>query len=223
MVSIVVDRKEIEVVEGTSLLAACLDNGIAVPHLCYLEGCDRQPASCRLCWVEIEGVRNPVAACTVPVRAAMVVRTDAPAVRRLQKTALRLLLSVHAVDCKNCPANRRCALQDLARLLGIGLRPGAWPRRLKEPPVDTRHPCLDYYPNRCVLCGRCVAVCRQAHDRPELTFVKRGIGTVVGFFDRNDVSRRDCAACRRCIDACPVAALIFKEGADELAGVIIGD
>ena len=212
MVSIQVDQKKIEVQEGTSVLKACLDNGITIPNLCYLKELDPAPASCRLCFVEIDGVDHPVASCSVPVQEAMVVRTDTPAVRRLQRTALKLLLSVHDVDCRNCPANRKCTLQHLARFLKVGLKSKGLRHRLKEPPIDDRHPCLDYFPNRCVLCGRCVAVCRRASDRPELTFAKRGFDTVVSFFSRTDSARHDCATCRACIDTCPVAALALKDG-----------
>ena len=216
MVSILVDQKKIEVQEGTPLLKACLDNGITIPNLCYLKEVDPAPASCRLCFVEIDGVDRPVAACSVPVQAAMVVRTDTPAVRRLQRTALKLLLSVHDVDCRNCPANRKCTLQHLARFLKVGLKSKGLRHRLKEPPIDDRHPCLDYFPNRCVLCGRCVAVCRRASDRPELTFAKRGFDTVVSFFGRTDSARHDCATCRACINTCPVAALALKDGLKSL-------
>ncbi|MBW1802089.1 MAG: (2Fe-2S)-binding protein, partial [Deltaproteobacteria bacterium] len=98
-VTIRVDDRTIESREGVPLLQACLDNDIYIPNLCYLEGMDHPPASCRLCFVEIGDEEKPVLSCTVKVSEGMVVRTDTPRVRRLQRSALQLLLSVHHVDC----------------------------------------------------------------------------------------------------------------------------
>jgi len=106
MPKFLVDNKEIEAKQGTTLLKACLDNQIYIPNLCYLESIDPPSVSCRMCFVEIEGERQPVPSCTVLIKDDMVVKTDTPAVRQLQRTALRLLLSVHHVDCKNCQANK---------------------------------------------------------------------------------------------------------------------
>lgn len=210
MVTIVVNERRIEAAEGTSLLKACLDNGYYIPNLCHVEGGGSAAASCRLCFVAVEGEDQPVASCCVAVRDGMRIRTDTPVVRHLQTSAFKLLLSVHDVDCKNCPANRRCALQDIARHLKVGLTPKPFSRRLKEPAVDTSHPCIDYYPNRCVLCGRCIEACRRASDRPELTFIKRGFDTVIGFFGHTDGGYQDCSRCRSCVDSCPVSALALK-------------
>ena len=98
-VQLLVDNKKIEAQEGTTLLQACLDNDIYIPNLCYLPGMETPPASCRMCFVEIEGEHKPVTSCTVHVKEGMTVKTDTPDVRRLQRTALKLLLSVHHVDC----------------------------------------------------------------------------------------------------------------------------
>jgi NADH dehydrogenase/NADH:ubiquinone oxidoreductase subunit G len=210
MIRITVDDKTIEVQAGANILAACLVNGIYIPHLCYLENMKPVSASCRLCFVEVEGRSGPVPACTVTVEGPLAVKTDTPAVRRLQRAGLQLLLSVHRVECKRCPAHRRCELQRIAKFLKVGLRSGKLEQRLKEPEIDSSHPCLDYYPNRCVLCGRCVHVCRLQHRDVVLTFVKRGFDTVVGSYGLSTRSTQSCRDCRACVEVCPVAAVLPK-------------
>jgi len=208
MVKIVVDDKEIEVEEGTVLLAACLAQSIYIPNLCYLESMEHPDASCRLCFVEIEG--RAVPSCTIKITRPIVVKTDTPAVRTLQKSALRLLLSVHDVDCAHCPANKKCALQNMAKFLGMGLKPKGLEQLLKEPRVVEDHPFISYYPNRCVLCGRCVRLCKTAQGRPQMTFAKRGFDTVISFYGVDKESMPACEDCRTCVDVCPVGALALK-------------
>jgi NADH dehydrogenase/NADH:ubiquinone oxidoreductase subunit G len=203
-----VDDKEIEVQEGTVLLKACLDQGIYIPNLCYLEGMEAPEASCRLCFVEIDG--KPVPSCTIKVSGPLVVRTDTPAVRSLQRSALRLLLSVHEVDCGHCPANRHCTLQDMAKFLGQGLKPKGLEVLLKEPPVVEDHPLINYYPNRCVLCGRCVHTCRTQEGLAQMAFAKRGFDSVISFFGVNREAPTLCRDCGKCVEICPVGALVLK-------------
>ena len=210
MTKIFVDDKEIEVKEGIALLQACLDNGIHVPNLCYLEGMEDISASCRMCFVEIEGEDRPIASCTVKVTGGMVVRTDTPSVRRLQRSALKLLLSVHHVDCAPCPANKRCEVQRLAKFLKVGLKPRQLERRLKEADIDEEHPLLAYYPNRCILCGKCVYVCERQQSQPFLTFAKRGLDMVISFFGAEDILSLPCESCMACVEICPVGALTLK-------------
>ncbi len=211
-VAIVVDGRTLQVAENRSVLQACLENGIFIPNLCHIEGMEHPPASCRLCFVEASGRGKPVTACTLPVSEGLQIRTDTPDVRRLQRTALRFLLSVHDVDCKNCPANKNCELQRLARFLKVGLKPKQWENVLKPVTVEDGHPCLFYHPNRCVLCGRCVYICRRERERPLLSFAGRGFSTVVSFYGYQNEDA-DCRSCRACVDVCPVAALTLKSDA----------
>lgn len=208
MIKLVVDDKEIEVPEGTVLLEACLDQGIYIPNLCYLKDQEDPDASCRLCFVEIEGKVIP--SCTIKVTGPLVVKTDTPAVRNLQKSALRFLLSVHEVDCAHCPANKKCTLQDMAKFLGLGLKPKGLEKLLKEPAIVEEHPFINYYPNRCVLCGRCVRLCRTPEGRAQMTFAKRGFDTVISFYGVNAETMPICEDCGKCTEVCPVGAITLK-------------
>jgi NADH dehydrogenase/NADH:ubiquinone oxidoreductase subunit G len=206
-----VDGKEIETKQGTTLLQACLDKDIYIPNLCFLESMEDPSASCRMCFVEIEGEKQPMTSCTVKVKDDMVVKTDTPAVRQLQRTALRLLLSVHHVDCKHCPANKKCELQRIAKFLKVGLKPKGLERYLKETEIDRNHPFLNHYPNRCVLCGKCVHICRREHGQSALTFAKRGFDTVISAYGQGEASSLNCEKCDVCVKICPVGALTLKD------------
>jgi len=205
-----VDNRLIEGDSGKNLLEVCLENGIYIPNLCYMEGIERPIASCRLCYVEIKGERMPVTACTQMVSGGMEVRTDSPSVRRLQRSALEMLLSVHNVNCGHCPANKKCELQRLARVLKVSLKSGPFEKHLKGIEVDDAHPFLNYYPDRCVLCGKCEYVCRERNQRPLLSFIKRGLDTTIMIYREEDNPDARCARCFACVDICPVGALIAK-------------
>ena len=210
VITLTVDDKEIRAKEGANLLQTCLENDIYIPNLCYIEGMTEPPASCRLCFVEVEGEKSPVTSCTVQIHTGMVVQTDTPAVRRLQRSALQLLLSAHQVDCGPCPANKKCELQRMARFLKVGLKPKALESLTKNSGPDEDHPCLLLYPDRCVRCGKCVYVCRTRHGRPHLTFAKRGLETIISFYGETDVTQNPCETCLSCVEVCPVAAITLK-------------
>jgi predicted molibdopterin-dependent oxidoreductase YjgC len=209
-VELSIDGRKIEAAQDAVLLQVCLQNDIYVPNLCHLDIREEPPASCRLCFVEIEGRSEPVTACTQRITTPLTVRTDTPRVRHLQRSALKLLLSVHQVACRSCPANRRCELQRMARILKTGLHAKPLANLVGELRPDTSHPFLDYHPYRCVLCGRCVAVCRHRNGSAALAFARRGFDTVISSYGAEAPAPLGCPACQACVDVCPVAALTPK-------------
>jgi bidirectional [NiFe] hydrogenase diaphorase subunit len=208
-ITLTIDERSIETVESRNLLQTCLENGIMVPNLCFVADMTDPPASCRLCFVEVADLPQPVPACKVAVRAGMVVRTATDAVRRLQRSALRLLLSAHRADCRNCPANKQCPLQDMARFLGVRLRPRRFEQLQRDVPDPMEHPLFTFIASRCVLCGRCVHACRS-HGNGVLTYIRRGFDTLIGALPVDDVAILHCGGCLACEAACPVAALFRK-------------
>jgi predicted molibdopterin-dependent oxidoreductase YjgC len=99
----------------------------------------------------------------------------------------------------------------MAKFLKVGLKSKQLEIHLKDLEVNQDHPCLDYYPNRCVLCGRCVSVCKDKHDRPFLTFAKRGLDTVISLYGEDDPSNMPCGECLACVEVCPVSALMQRK------------
>jgi bidirectional [NiFe] hydrogenase diaphorase subunit len=209
MVKILVDNQVVEAEDGSNLLQTCLKNDIYIPNLCYLNDSQDPFAACRLCFVEID--EKLVTACTQKVTEGLQVQTNTSKVRELQKTGFRFLLSVHEIKCKTCPANKRCELQRIAKFLKVGLKPKGLNIRLKDPGLDSGHPYLLVDQNRCVLCGKCVQVCREKHGHSYLTFAKRGFDTMITAYTEPDEIPLNFSGCRECIDICPVVAISLKE------------
>jgi predicted molibdopterin-dependent oxidoreductase YjgC len=98
----------------------------------------------------------------------------------------------------------------MAKFLGMGLKPKGLEQSLKEPRMVEDHPVINYYPNRCVLCGRCIRVCRTKESRPRMNFAKRGFDTVISFYGIREAMESACDECQACVDICPVGAITLK-------------
>lgn len=209
MVTLVVDDRQVTAAEGTRILWAALDSGIYIPSLCAIKEAFPAIAACRLCLVEIEGRKDLVAACAEPVAEGMVVHTNSPRAARVRRTAFDLIMSNHPIICAGCVKNGDCALQDIARRLGLKLKQRRFRSIPRHYPVDESHPDVRFDPNLCVLCGKCVWVANQKGNGA-LTFAFRGIDTVVSTF--RGVALRDagCDVLNECVAVCPVGALSFK-------------
>jgi predicted molibdopterin-dependent oxidoreductase YjgC len=207
---LIIDDREMKIKKGQRLLHAIVDNGIYIPSLCCLKEMTKSPASCRLCFVEIEGRNNPVLSCTVDAEDGMIIRTDTPAVRRLQKTAFELILSTHHINCRECAVNKKCVLQTMAKFLNIPLKQKRIEYLNREIQIDNDHPYLIYDPFKCVMCGRCIFMCEKLHGKLFLSFAGRGLNMKISFFGETDPDKIPCNSCYACVDSCPVAALIRK-------------
>ena len=212
MVSLIIDGKNIKAPEGYKVLWAALDNGIYIPNLCAIRKSTEPYAGCRLCFVEVEGRNGPVTACTEPVIEGMVVNTRGPKAKRLARTALELLLASHPVDCAQCAKNRSCELQKLCSHLGVKINTKRFRKLLHNYPIDSSCPTFIYDPNKCVLCSRCVWMCRERFGVGTLGFAHRGFDRIVTTFEDKPIAESGCHVCNDCITVCPVGALVLKDG-----------
>ena len=220
-VSLTIDGKKIKAREGERLLWVALDNGIYISNLCALRDYSQPPAACRLCFVEVEGKEQPVTACTEAVTEGMVVNTRGTKALRLARSIFELIMASHPVDCAHCAVNGSCDLQQIARHLNIKLKPKRFKKLMRELPIDDSNPIFTYDPNKCVLCERCVWVCRQ-NGTSILGFAHRGFQRVVTTFADEPIGESRCLDCEECVRVCPSGALVFRASEDKKIKVVAG-
>ena len=210
-VNITIDGRQITAKAGEKLLWVALDNDIYIPHLCGIREEKRSNASCRLCFVEIEGYQKPVTSCTKLVEEGMVIKTRSEKVDRLVKTAFELLLSDHNLNCRQCPANRACALQKIAKERKIRLRHDLFKPLERSFEIDDSPEKFAFDRSRCVLCGQCIWADREEARVGAIGFTRRGIKRMVTTFEDLPLADSICTQCLLCVEACPVGALYHKE------------
>lgn len=204
MINLEINGIGVEVPEGTTILKAAEQVGVKVPRLCYHE--DVSPwGACGICVVKIEGSPKMMRACATPCAEGMKVITHDTELYEVRRTVLQLILSTHPNDCLRCARNGNCELQTLAEEFGI--REFDFPKRLKDLPIDDSTPSIVINPQKCIQCGRCVAVCQQMQNVWALEFLERGDSTRIA--PAADVKLNDspCIKCGQCSAHCPVGAL----------------
>jgi bidirectional [NiFe] hydrogenase diaphorase subunit len=204
-----IDGHDITAQEGKNILETATDNGIEIPHLCFLEGLTKTGA-CRLCLVELKGQAKLFASCSTPISDGMEVVTNSEKLKEYRKSTLQLLLSERTHICSVCVANKNCELQSLADKLGVDHV--AFEREWTHEIVDSTHPFLVIDRNRCILCTRCVRVCNEIEGVHTLDLKLRGKDSQV-IVDLDDAwgDSSSCTSCRKCAKVCPVGA-IYVEG-----------
>ncbi len=210
-VNITIDGRSLKIRSGEKVLWAALDNDIFIPHLCGIREESRPNASCRLCFVEIEGAGRPVTSCTRPVEDGMIVNTRSERVNRLVKTAFELILSDHNLKCRGCPANRSCILQTIAKERGIKLKQDRFKNIVRQFEIDESPAEFAFDRSRCVLCGQCIWADREEARIGAIGFTNRGIERMVTTIGDIPLADSICTQCTLCVDACPVGALYYKK------------
>lgn len=203
-VHVTIDGKEVQVAEGTNLIDAAESAGVHIPNLCYLKGM-RGIGACRMCLVEIEGMKAPMIGCTTKVKEGMAINTRTEKVEEVRKFVIDLILSMHPLDCMTCTKAGVCNLQKYA--YDFGIKESKFNRKKFGYPVDEANPFIKRDPDYCVLCGRCVRVCKEQGTNV-LEFMGRGVGSKIGTAMDKPLQESDCTFCGSCVDACPVNALL---------------
>ena len=210
-VTLTIDGKIIKARAGEKLLWTAQDNGVYISNLCAIRDKPEPNAACRLCFVEIKGEKEPVAACTATVADGMIVNTRGEKSLALARAGFDLLMASHALDCAHCNANGRCELQKIAKVLKCSLKPRRLRLLLRDLPVDDSNPLIAYDPNKCVLCGRCVWECQKHQEKALLGFAHRGFERRLTTFGDELMGADRCLNCVECISVCPTGALSLNE------------
>ena len=236
-IHITIDDQQLEVAEGITILEAARGNGIHIPTLCFLKELDPR-ASCRICVVEVEGMRTFQPSCSTKVRDGMVVRTNTEAVRANRKLTLELIMAHHPVDCHHClrigsskeqgldpkfcemcffcdcVRDGICELQALNREYHVDNLPFALEGCRYEEDVSLHS--IIRNSNKCVKCRRCVDVCNDVQNVHNLAMFSRGQDYRVTASMGKPMQESLCVRCGRCVDVCPTGALYMEESIDHM-------
>ena len=208
MVNVKINGIAVSVPKGSTILEAARYAGVEIPTLCYLKEIN-EIGACRICVVEATGARGLVTACVYPVSEGMEVRTNTEKVQKARRTTLELILSTHEKKCLSCVRSGDCELQKLCRDYGVedtGRYDGFRPKY--ELDTSTAHLVRDN--NKCILCRRCVAACKQQYVSV-IGANDRGIDTHIGTPFEKQLADVPCVSCGQCIVVCPTGALTEKD------------
>lgn len=215
-VTVTIDGISVTVPEGTLIIDAAKKIGIQIPVLCYHPDLAVR-ATCRVCLVEIKGQRKLKTACSNEVWEGAEIITNSKVVRESRKTVLELILASHPQKCLQCVRSGNCELQQLARMFGID-KPvfESIIDTEKKMPIEEDNPSIVRDPNKCIKCGRCVAVCQEVQEVGAINTANRSREYKISTAYDKKLDSSPCVFCGQCIAVCPVGALYEKDNTDEV-------
>ena len=207
-VNIKIEGVSYQVEEGLTILEAAKACGYEIPSLCAFNHGECSNGSCRVCLVEVTGARGLVASCVYPVSEGMDIHISTPRATEARRVSVELLLSNHNQNCQQCDKNGQCELLNVAYLTGA--REGVFRGTKTAVTVDELTPSIVRDTSKCILCGRCVARCQNAHGMGILGFENRGFKTIVAPAENRSMADSPCILCGQCVSVCPTGALMEK-------------
>ncbi len=212
-VKAIINGLPVETEKGTAILDAAKLVQVKIPTLCKHPDLDSS-ASCGICIVEVEGTGKYLRACCTPLEEGMKINTHTPEIVAIRRTVLELILSNHPNDCLQCGRNNNCELQRLAA--DFGIREEDFPKYLRDIPKDDSTGTIVLDPRKCILCGRCVDVCRNIQDVWALSFLERGFSTRISPAGEIDLADSPCVRCGQCSAHCPTGAIVENDNSAEV-------
>lgn len=212
-----------------TVLQAAKRAGLFIPSLCAHDELSPYGA-CRLCVVEIDGIRGTPTSCTTPAAEGMVVRTNTEQLQTQRRRTIELMMSGHPSPCFSCDSREDCEIEKstptkagIATRCGAcsnrpgcelrGVAMGSFTRDIDLPllysidKIERDDPFIDKDHNLCILCGRCFRTCEKIHDKPAISIANRGKKAKISVAFEKTWSSEECRFCGTCVDECPTAAL----------------
>jgi len=210
LITLSIDGREVTVPEGTSVMRAAALSDVQIPKLCATELLEAF-GSCRMCLVQIDGMKGLPASCTTPVAQGMVVHTQNKQLADIRRGVMELYISDHPLDCLTCPANGHCELQDVAGVVGLReVRYGYEGENHLDSKKDESNPYFTFDASKCIVCSRCVRACDEQQGTLALTIQGRGFESKVAASQDESFMDSECVSCGACVQACPTATLSEK-------------
>lgn len=212
-VTLTIDGIEVKTKKGNTILQAAQEVGIDIPTLCFLKEIN-EVGDCRMCIVEVEGRKGFATSCIQKAEEGMVVHTHTPEVLEARHIVLDLILSNHKIECLTCTRSGNCELQKLAEKFNV--QKIEYPGEMTKHEIDDKSPSIVRDFNKCILCRRCIATCKNVQEIGAIDCIERGFESCISTTYDNSLNDVDCTFCGQCIESCPTGALHEKESINDV-------